>query len=580
MDALRVMLGVIFVVVQPCCKQLSAHVKCAQRLPFVRSIGSPQTPKLALLLIGVVATFLIIQGSAYNPPSKAISASAPDAITWLPPYNHSQQRRPSGVDSASAHAPPVTTVRYLSEIEIQPSPDPDIGDLGGEDTEGDVGVIQPSPDPGGGAAGDAGGDILDDDGGNGGGDGGDTQASPDPDIGDADGDGAEADILSAMITFPPPPTPVLSSSSSPPPPPPLPQLVEAKVEAAGSVSDYTDEVKLAMRNKIADSLSVDPSATSITVTALSSSTRRRLQSGSRVSIGISILYADSTAATTGVVTLTTQMTDTNAASALLSTAIFMITVTAIDVAPVQDGESLPPPPSPPPPNFPPAIPEDQPQAPPPPPAEPPLPLAVGSDALMGSESGAMGSLVSSSVQLALLITLGVAGLLLVGYGVSRHHAALIRYSSGAPGRIEVKRTKTRQQSKGGPGTPDEVDSKEHQYPMVAGIVQEAHPVGDPLTFFHRLPKEAYAVGAVDGDVASTKGAGSTAIVEPFTESNHVKPKTDIEQEGGGEYADHKEGTVLESRDGWESVVSDEGDLYYFNADTGESTWERPEALEV
>ena len=124
-------------------------------------------------------------------------------------------------------------------------------------------------------------------------------------------------LLSHPSHQPPPPAP----------PPTLPPTIAFEVTAAGSVSEYTDNVKSAVRNKIAVALAVAYSATSITITAASSS-RPRLQS-SAVSITVAIRYADSTAATAGAATLTSQMPGVEAASTLLSTPALAIAVTAI-----------------------------------------------------------------------------------------------------------------------------------------------------------------------------------------------------------------------------------------------------------
>lgn len=108
--------------------------------------------------------------------------------------------------------------------------------------------------------------------------------------------------------------------------------VTFEVTAGGSVSDYTDTVKMSMRTKIAAALAVSYSATEITVAAASSS-RRRLASG--VKITITVKYATSSDASAGAATLSAAMSDPAAASALLSTPYLAVTVSSIDVAPTE-----------------------------------------------------------------------------------------------------------------------------------------------------------------------------------------------------------------------------------------------------
>ena len=146
--------------------------------------------------------------------------------------------------------------------------------------------------------------------------------------------------------------------------------VTTAVVAEGDVSDFTADVKLALREKVANEVGVDVSAITLTVEAASVLLKFMIAlptAGSAI--------ADATTA------LAAQLADPARASTFLTTDKLTLKVESIAVAPTSDGGSVLPPLSPPPPPTappppPPTVPPPAPptaSSPPPPPALPPPP---------------------------------------------------------------------------------------------------------------------------------------------------------------------------------------------------------------
>ena len=155
-------------------------------------------------------------------------------------------------------------------------------------------------------------------------------------------------------------------ASSPPPLPPAAYVVATAVVVSGSVVEFTDSVRLALRAKVAASAGVSAASVRLDVTAAS------------VRLSFTVLVGSMDAAASAATSLSTELSSPAAASNFLTTPSFAVAVEAIETAPIVQGPPLPPPRSPPlPPTPPPSPPPPSPPPSPatPPPSPPPLPPA-------------------------------------------------------------------------------------------------------------------------------------------------------------------------------------------------------------
>ena len=142
-------------------------------------------------------------------------------------------------------------------------------------------------------------------------------------------------------TLPPPPTttPSMPISHPPQPPPPAsnppyppgapgatttttpPIVVTAEVVVAGVIPDFTADVRVSLRSRVASEIGVPLSAVALSVAAAS------------VRLSFAIEFSSPEVATAGTAVLSQQLSDTSTASAFLSSASFPVSVESITVLP-------------------------------------------------------------------------------------------------------------------------------------------------------------------------------------------------------------------------------------------------------
>ena len=134
--------------------------------------------------------------------------------------------------------------------------------------------------------------------------------------------GSDPDTWTSLppVTLPPPPSP-------PPPPPPLSPpasfAVTVEVALAASVSDLTEDVLTAMRQKVANEVGVALAAVSATATAAS------------VLVAFTVNFQTEAAADAALPALSTALSDPAAASVFLTTAELTVTVETVIALPAK-----------------------------------------------------------------------------------------------------------------------------------------------------------------------------------------------------------------------------------------------------